>query len=59
MLLALREARGIKTPAIEHPAFGKLTAIDIVEGEDVVDEVFTKLVDKLEQQGFDMASIFS
>jgi hypothetical protein len=58
MLLALRKARGIKTPAIEHPAFGNLTAIDIVEGEDVVDEVFTKLVDKLERQGFDMSSIF-
>ncbi len=59
MLLALREASGIKTPAIEHPAFGNLTTIDIVEGEDAEDEVFTKLLAKLEQQGFDMASIFS
>lgn len=59
MLLALRKARGIDTPDIEHPAFGKLNDIPLVDGEDVHDEVFEQLTAKLQQQGFDMNAIFS
>lgn len=59
MLLALRKARGIDTPYIEHPAFGKLNDIPLVDGEDVHDEVFAALTTKLKQQGFDMNAIFS
>ncbi|KGJ91107.1 hypothetical protein [Colwellia psychrerythraea] len=59
MLLALRKVRGIDTPDIEHPAFGKLTDIRLVDGEDVHDDVFEKLTAKLKQQGFDMSTIYS